>query len=479
MDAELWAKYDDAVKRLKAAEQAEAAAKKEIDEKKSLAGKIQEGTKEYYLTWAEINKAEMAIAEEIEHKYAAEFARDLCYVDRMKDRNRTDYKEAQIDRHRGELALTREFVYINDSPYWIKWDKLNYKAWWVYYQLKLDGYDIVAAELWMAREVFCNCIKEDSNVKAFSNARNAALVALDKWEQKGVCVAWDEAKPKYDAALAKWNEFKHKGDKNGKELQEKIYECAKTSFKVYALVNNYEIGALKNELGQKVQEISTLKDDREEKSQENSALKSELGKKDQEISALKDKLGKKDQEFSELKDKLDKKDQENSVLKDELGRKGQKINDLEYELDLKDQEIAALKDELEQKDQEIGGLHGIPGKLDATVGEMRTWFRSLIHMNQSSISWQYQQLEEFEVFARTILEQEWQNWLERKISSHINLLNWIQERIAEVAALEEEEATARNKYKHEFYDSVKEIENRYSVLKEMLNGWDLNSFLIS
>ncbi|ORC82224.1 uncharacterized protein TM35_000961030, partial [Trypanosoma theileri] len=132
-----------------------------------------------------------------------------------------------------------------------------------------------------------------------------------------------------------------------------------------------------------------------------------------------------------------------------------------------------LKDELEQKDQEIGGLHGIPGKLDATVGEMRTWFRSLIHMNQSSINWQYQQLEEFEVFARTTLEQEWEIWLEKMTSSHINLVSWIQERFAEMAALEKEEATARNKYNHEFYDSVKDIESRRCALKAMLSGWIL------
>ncbi|ORC88741.1 uncharacterized protein TM35_000151720 [Trypanosoma theileri] len=61
-------------------------------------------------------------------------------------------------------------------------------------------------------------------------------------------------------------------------------------------------------------------------------------------------------------------------------------------------------------------------------------------------------------------------------SLYANLVNWIQERFAEMAALEEEEAAVRNKYKHEFNDSIKEIEKHHFALKEMLNGWILDWF---
>ncbi|ORC83461.1 uncharacterized protein TM35_000691080, partial [Trypanosoma theileri] len=118
-------------------------------------------------------------------------------------------------------------------------------------------------------------------------------------------------------------------------------------------------------------------------------------------------------------------------------------------------------------------LHGRISALEVTVGEMRTWIQSLIHMNQSSISWQYRQIEELEALARTTLEQEWQNWLEKMTSLYANLVNWIQERIAEMTALEKEEAATRNKYEHEFNDSIKEIESVRFALKVVLSGWIL------
>ncbi|ORC90642.1 uncharacterized protein TM35_000084400, partial [Trypanosoma theileri] len=286
-----------------------------------------------------------------------------------------DSTEAQIAQHRAELARTREFVYSDDSPYWTKWYKLKGKVRWVWNQLKLKGYYIVAAEIERSREVFCNRIEEESNCEGLSSARNAAVEALNKWEQEDDRTDWNEAKPKYDAELAKWNEFKPKGEEYAEVLEEKICKCVRTSLTVHATAQDYEISTLKNELSQKGREA-----------------------------------------------------------------------------------------------QQIGELHGRTNELDATVEEMRTWIQSLIHMNQSLINGQCKQLEEFEASARTTLEQEWQIWLERTTSTHTNLVNWIQERIAEMAALEKEEAAARNDYKHEFYDSIKEIDNRRLALKEMLSG---------
>ncbi|ORC90633.1 uncharacterized protein TM35_000084310 [Trypanosoma theileri] len=374
--SELHAKYNAAVKRFKDTEKAEAAAEEERDKKRALARKTQEGTKEHYLTWAKYWNAEVVLLEKIEQKYAAEYEKDSCYVDWMKHKHGVDSTEAQIAQHRAELARKREFVCTEGSPFWIKWYKLHYTALCVYYQLRAEGYDNIADELWRANEVYYNRIKEERNVKPFSEAWHAALRSLNTWQSSRYREEWDKAKQWCDSQLAKWNEFKPKGEPYAKELQDKICECAKNSLNTYAIVNDFEPG----------------------------------------------------------------------VLKDELG----------------------------QKDQEIGGLHDIPGKLDATVGEMRTWFKSLIHMNQASINWQCKQLEEFEAFARTTVEQEWQNWSEKMTSSHINLVNWIQERIAEMTALEEEEATTRNKYNHEFNDSVQNIDNRRFALKEMLSGWILD-----
>ncbi|ORC90626.1 uncharacterized protein TM35_000084240 [Trypanosoma theileri] len=386
---ELLKKYDAAAKIYQAAEQAEAAAEKEMVEKGALAKKTQKGTKEYYLAWAEKHKAEMVFIEKIERKCDTESERNVCYVDWRKHERGTDSKEAQIAQHRAELARTMEYVYSDSSPYWTKWYKLCSKAWWVYYQLRAEGYDNIADELYTAREVFCDRIKEESNGKTFRNARNAALVALDKWEQEDDRAAWNKAKPKYNVLLAKWNMFRLKGEQFVKELQIEVYECAINSPALTALMN----GADQHELWSDIHHNGWT--------------------------------------------------------------------------------ISALKDELDQKSRAIGELYGRIGELERTVGEMHTRIQSLIHMNQSSINSQCKQLEEFEAFARTTLEQEWQHWLEKMTSSRINLVNWIQERIAEMTALEEEEAAARNKYNHEFNDSVKEVEKHHSVLKEMLSGWIL------
>ncbi|ORC88742.1 uncharacterized protein TM35_000151730 [Trypanosoma theileri] len=221
-ESELQAKYNAAVERYQAAVQAEATAKKEKVEKWTVERKTQDGTKQYYLAWAEINKAEIAFTEKVEQRYTAAYTIHSLYADCMKYRYGDDSKEAQIAQHRAELARTREFVYSDSSPYWIKWYKLDCKAWWVYYEFRAEGYDKVAAELKRAREAFWDHIKGQSNGKAYRNARDAAVVALKKWERWNDCVAWDKAKQMYDSALAKWNEFIPKGDQYAKQLEETI-----------------------------------------------------------------------------------------------------------------------------------------------------------------------------------------------------------------------------------------------------------------
>ncbi|ORC81948.1 uncharacterized protein TM35_001021130 [Trypanosoma theileri] len=144
---ELQAKYSDAVQIYLAAKQAEAAAKKEKVEKWTVERKTQDGTKEYYLAWAEINKAAMTFTEKVEQRYTAAYTIHSLYADCMKYMHGADSKEAQIAQHRAELAHTREFVYSDSSPYWIKWYKLCSKVWWVYYEFRAEGYDKVAAEL--------------------------------------------------------------------------------------------------------------------------------------------------------------------------------------------------------------------------------------------------------------------------------------------------------------------------------------------
>ncbi|ORC88671.1 uncharacterized protein TM35_000151020 [Trypanosoma theileri] len=350
-ESELQAKYDAAVKRYEAAAQAETAAKKERDEKEAWVRKTQKGTKQYYLAWAEINKAEIAFTEKVEQRYAAEYKRDLCYADWMKYRHGSDSKEAQIAQHRAELSHTMDLVHSGSSPYWIKWDKLCRKAEWVWSQLKAEGYDNVAEKLRSAREVFCDRIKEEANGKTFRNTRNAALVALKKWEQGDDRAAWDKGKPVYDAALAKWNEFKPKGEQYAEELENEICECAKTSLTVYAIVSHWESSALKNDLGQK----------------------------------------------------------------------SQTIDDLNDQLDHKDDDTAALKNELHQKSQENK--------------EHRTWIGPLMHTNQTLNNSLCKQVERSDAFQHLILGEESQNWLEGKTSSHANLVNWIQKKIAKMAAL--------------------------------------------
>ncbi|ORC88746.1 uncharacterized protein TM35_000151770 [Trypanosoma theileri] len=350
-ESELEAKYDAAVKRYETAKQAETAAKKERDEKEACVRKTQKGTKQYFLAWAEKHRAEIVFTEKVEQRCDAEYKRDLCYADWMKYRHGADSKEAQIAQHRAELARTMEFVYSGSSPYWIKWDKLCSKVWWVYYLLKAEGYDNVADELRSARKVFCNRIKEESNGKTFRNARNAALVALKKWEKEDARVAWDEAKPKYDTALAKWNEFKPKGEKFAEELENEKYELVKNSLTVYAIVSKCKSSALKND----------------------------------------------------------------------LDRKSQTIDDLNDQLDQKDDQIAALNNKLHQKSQEHK--------------ENRTWIGSLIHTNQTLANSLCKQVERPDTFQPLTLVEESQNWLEGKTSSHANLANWIQKKIAKMAAL--------------------------------------------
>ncbi|ORC83865.1 uncharacterized protein TM35_000551340, partial [Trypanosoma theileri] len=219
-ESKLQAKYNVAVERYQAAKQAEAAAKKEVDEKEALAEETQEGTKEYFLAWAELYKAEIAFTEKVEQRCGAEYEVAFFKVDCVKYRHGADSKEGQRAQHRAELAHTMEYVYRESSPYWIKWYKLDCKAWWVYYQLKAEGYDNSADELDMSRKLFCDRIK--ANGETLSNARNAVVEALNKWEQEDDRVAWDKAKPEYDSALAKWNEFKIKGDQYAEELGKTI-----------------------------------------------------------------------------------------------------------------------------------------------------------------------------------------------------------------------------------------------------------------
>ncbi|ORC90649.1 uncharacterized protein TM35_000084470 [Trypanosoma theileri] len=443
-DLELLKKYDAAAKIYQVTNKAEAAAKKERDEKRTLAEGTQKGTKEDYLAWAEKQKAEITFLEKKEQRCGAEYAVYGRYADFMKHEHGAASKKAQKAQYRAELSRTREFVCTESSPYWIKWYKLSTKASWVYHQLKAEGSDNCADELKRHVEAFWNRIKE-FNGEAFCTARNLAVEALNKWEQENDYTGWNEAKRTYDAALAKWNNFKPKGELYAKELEEQICKCVQNYSTVHAIVHDYEISALKDELEQK----------------------------DQQIGALMDQLGWKGQKIDDLEDKLGQRDHEIALLKDELGRNSHQTDGLENELGRKGQEIAALSDELDQQSRENDILYGRIGELERTVGEMRTWIQSLIHMNQSSISWQYKQLEELEALARTTLEQEWQHWSEKTMYSHAHLVNWIQERIAEMTALEEEEATTRNKYKHEFYDSIKEIERVRFALGVVLSGWIL------
>ncbi|ORC84537.1 uncharacterized protein TM35_000431050, partial [Trypanosoma theileri] len=280
-ESELQAKYDAAVKRYEAAAQAETAAKKERDEKEAWVRKTQKGTKQYCLAWAEKHRAEIAFTEKVEQRRDAEYKRDLCYVDCMKYRHGADSKETQIAQHRAELAHTMEFVHSNSSPYWIKWDKLNYKAWLVWSQLRAEGYVKIADDLIRAREVFCDRIKEESNGKTFRNARNAALSALNKWERENDRVAWDKAKPEYDAALAKWNEFKPNGDQYAEELEVEICELVKNSLTVYAILSKCKSSAL-NDLDRKSQTIDDLNDQLDQKDEQIAALNNKLHQKSQE-----------------------------------------------------------------------------------------------------------------------------------------------------------------------------------------------------
>ncbi|ORC83826.1 uncharacterized protein TM35_000561240, partial [Trypanosoma theileri] len=151
-DSELQAKYDAAVERYQAAKQAEAAAKKEVDEKEAWVRKTQEGTKEHYFAWAEVWNAEVALIEIVEQRYAAEYERDLCYADWMKYKHGADSKEAQIAQHSAELARTKEFIDTHYPLYWIKWDKLDNIALCVYYHLKAEGYVKIADDLERAQD---------------------------------------------------------------------------------------------------------------------------------------------------------------------------------------------------------------------------------------------------------------------------------------------------------------------------------------
>ncbi|ORC90034.1 uncharacterized protein TM35_000103020 [Trypanosoma theileri] len=280
-ESELQAKYHAAVERYQAAVQAETAAKKERDEKEALLGETEEGTKQNYLAWAEKHRAEIAFTEKIEQRRDAEYKRDLCYVDCMKYRHGDDSKEAQIAQHRAEFSHTRDFVYSDYCPYWIKWYKLDGKVRWVYYLLKAEGYDNVAEKLRSAREVFCDSIKEGFSGEAFRNAREAALGALDKWERWNDRVAWDKAKPVYDFVLAKWNEFKPKGEKFAEELEETISKCSKQYLTVYPIVSKCKSSAL-NHLDRKSQTIDDLNDQLDHKDDQIAALKNELHQKSQE-----------------------------------------------------------------------------------------------------------------------------------------------------------------------------------------------------
>ncbi|ORC90650.1 uncharacterized protein TM35_000084480, partial [Trypanosoma theileri] len=238
-DLELLRKYDAAAKIYQAAEQAEADAKKERDEKRALAKKTQRGTKEYYLAWAEKHKAEMVFIEKIEQRYAAEYKRDLCYTQWMKHKHGADSKEAQIAQHRAELARTMEYVYSDSSPYWTQWYKSCSKAEWVHYQLNAEGYDNFAADLDRTKKAFCDRIKEESNGEDFRNARDAAVGMLRKWERWNNRTDWDKAKRRYSAELAKWNEFKLKGNQYAEELEESVNLCIKSFVPISDLFCGY------------------------------------------------------------------------------------------------------------------------------------------------------------------------------------------------------------------------------------------------
>ncbi|ORC82368.1 uncharacterized protein TM35_000921120, partial [Trypanosoma theileri] len=164
---ELLKTYGAAAKIYQAAAQAEAAAKKEMCEKCVFVSRNQDKTKEHYLTESLYWKAKIVFIEKVEQRYPTECERNSCYVVWMKYKHGTDSKETQIAQHRAELAHTREFVHSNSSPYWIKWDKVNDKAWLVYYQFRAEGYDNIADELDRSRKLFCDRIK--ANGEALSN----------------------------------------------------------------------------------------------------------------------------------------------------------------------------------------------------------------------------------------------------------------------------------------------------------------------
>ncbi|ORC83592.1 uncharacterized protein TM35_000641240 [Trypanosoma theileri] len=313
-DSELQAKHNAAVECFKDAEWAEETALKKRNEKQALAQETQKGTKEYYFAWAEVWNAEVVLLEKIEQRCGAAFTRNSCYADCMKYRRGSDSKEAQIAQHRAELARTMEFIDTHYPLYWIKWDKLDNIALFVYYHLKAEGYVKIADDLERAQDMFCKLIYRESNGKTLSRAWHAAVEALDEWEQNDNRAAWDKAKQVYDSALAKWNHFKPKGEQYAEELQVKICQYVNLSSPVYAIVSQWESSALNDALDQKSQMIADLND--------------QLDEKDQQIAALKNELHQKSQENKE-------KDRENRYLRgriSELERKVKEFNVLERDI---------------------------------------------------------------------------------------------------------------------------------------------------
>ncbi|ORC85970.1 uncharacterized protein TM35_000311560 [Trypanosoma theileri] len=221
-ESELQAKYDAAVKRWEAAKQATEAADGERDGKSMLAAQKRRGTKESYLACAEYWKAEIGFLEKCEQECAAEYEKHASYANLMIHQYGVDSKVAQIARYRAELTYMKEFTWDWTSPYWTKWHQLLSKASMLYNQLRAEGCDAEADELDRAEDEFCDRISSETNSEAFREAWNAAVAALDKWEETTNRAAWDVAKLKYYAELKKWNVFKPIGEQYAALLMKEI-----------------------------------------------------------------------------------------------------------------------------------------------------------------------------------------------------------------------------------------------------------------
>ncbi|ORC85974.1 uncharacterized protein TM35_000311600 [Trypanosoma theileri] len=221
-EAQVELKYDDAVKRLEIAKEATEGARWEKDEKKKLAKQKLNGTREYFLAWAEYWNAEIEFVERCEQEFAAEYAKNTSYATSVSIQQGAHSTTAEIERCCAELTQAKEFVWWDYCPYWIKWNKLLSKVSLWYSIHKATGCSSAADELEKAKDKFCDRINNESNGKAFREAWNAAVVALDKWEKTGDRTAWNRAKLRYHAEWEKWNEFIPKGEQYASVLEKQM-----------------------------------------------------------------------------------------------------------------------------------------------------------------------------------------------------------------------------------------------------------------